>query len=804
MLINYFINVYRNLSRRLTYTIINLAGLTTGIAVCLLIFVIIRFETSFDGFHAKADRLYRVLTEYHFPGSPIFYGAAAPRALPSVIKTAIPDLKRSSGIYASGNDQVLILDDKGQTEKKFRENKGVFAVEPDFFDMFDFPWLAGDPASSLKDPHSAVLTKETAIKYFGDWRNALGRTININNKLLLKVTGILATIPANTDFQFKIVLPYGPLLGFTAAADWGNSSGSHDCYILLPQGETRASFDRQLRALAKKSMPADNKDELVIQPLSEVHYYDSRSHLENFLGRTIAPEVIRVLWIIAAFILLIACINFINLSTAQAVNRAKEVGVRKVLGSNKWQLRKLFLLETFLQVAVSVVLATSLTALVISPVGRILDLPLAFEIFKEPGIPLFVLALSIIITFLAGFYPSILLSGYNPVTALKSKVAASRKSSISLRRGLVVFQFVIAQALIIATVIIVRQMNYFSKESMGFDKDAVVTVPLPGDSAGNSKIDYLRNSLTSMPGIRTVSFNSSPPATDGNNWSDFDFDHGKKGKGMYSIIKFTDAGYLKTYSLPLAAGRNFSSDTAHEIMITENLAHNLDITRAEDALNKEMSLWGGSVKGKIVGVLKDFHSTGFKDKYSQVIMFPSKRGYNNAGIKLTSGNPAATLASIEKLWNKTFPDYVFEYGFLDEYIESFYRQERQQAELYKIFAAIAIFLGCLGLYGLASFMAIQRTKEVGIRKVLGASIQNIIYLFTREFAVLIAIAFLIASPIAWYFMHRWLQDYAFRLPIAWWIFLAVGAASLSVALVTISLNAMKAARANPVKSLRTE
>ena len=363
MIRNYFINVFRNLSRHRNYTIINIAGLTTGIAVCLLIFVIIRFETSFDSFHPKADRLYRVLIEYHHPGDlGIFYGAAAPRPLPSVIKTGFPDLKKSSGIYAGTNNQIIIFDDKGQTENKFKEKKGLFAVEPDFFDMFDFAWLAGSPASSLKDPHSAVLTKETAIKYFGDWKKALGRTIKVDNFLLVKVTGILATIPANTDFQFKIVLPYGHLLGFDAAAGWGGSGDDHDCYILLPPNETQASFTNQLRAFGKKFLPAEDKDEFVIQPLSEVHYYDSHSHTRNFLGRTIAREVIRVLWIIAAFILLIACVNFINLSTAQAVNRAKEVGVRKVLGSSRWQLRNLFLLETFLQVFVSVVLAAGLTA----------------------------------------------------------------------------------------------------------------------------------------------------------------------------------------------------------------------------------------------------------------------------------------------------------------------------------------------------------------------------------------------------------------------------------------------------------
>ena len=802
---NYFTNVIRSLSRRLNYTIINILGLTAGIAVCLLIFIIIRFETSFDSYHKNAPNLYRVLTKFHFPDNELL-GADAPAPLPSVIKTWFPDLKKSSGIASFPNTQIFSLDANGQTDKKFKEKSGVFAVQSDFFDMFDFAWLAGDAHTSLKDPHSAVLTKETASKYFGDWKNALGKTIKVGNRELFYVTGILNTIPANTDFQFKVVLPYGPLLGFSANASWGDEGGgTHDCYVLLPQGETPASFDRQLHAYHQRIFPPADKNEWLIQSLSEVHYYDNHNHLLNFLGRTIARSVIRTLWIIAAFILLIGCVNFINLSTALAVNRAKEVGVRKVLGSTRRQLRKLFLLETFLQVFLSVVLATLVTSLVTVPVGRLLDLPLSFNVFAGSIVPLFLLALSIVVTFLAGFYPSILLSGYNPVNALKSKVSAAKTSGLSLRRGLVVFQFVIAQAMIIATVIIVRQMNYFSNGSMGFDKDAVVTVPLPGDSVGISRIGYLRNKLLSMPGVKMVSFNSTPPATDDNNWSDFVYDRDtSKGKEMWSIPKFTDAEYLPTYGLPLAAGRNFSSDTAHEFIISENIVHKLNIKNPEDVLDKDFAMWGGYLHGKIVGVVKDFHSTGFKDKYSTVILVPFKPQYHSAGIKLSPGDPSATLSSIGRLWNQTFPDYVFTYSFLDESIETFYRQEKQQAELYKIFAAIAIFLGCLGLYGLASFMAIQRTREVGIRKVLGASIQSIVYLFTREFALLIAIALIIASPIAWYFMHQWLQDYAFRLPITWWIFVAGGGASLAIALATISFNALKAARANPVNSLRSE
>jgi ABC-type antimicrobial peptide transport system permease subunit len=801
---NIFTNVIRNLSRRLNYTIINIAGLTAGIAVCLLIFVIIRFETSFDNFHHDADRLYRVISEYHHQGdAQVSDGATVPAPLPSLIKTILPDLKKSSGVFASANDQVLIMDNTGKIEKKFMEPSGLFAVEPEFFDIFDFKWLAGDPHSSLKDPRSVVLTKEIAIKYFGDWKNAIGQTVNIDKTIIGKVRGILADVPANTDFQLKIVVPYGPVLGFSATSNWFNNNNNHGCYFLLPQGETPASIDKQMRAYADKVLPANDKDRFVIQPVSRVHFDESGQNLGNFLGKSISFEVINGLWIMAAFILLIACFNFINLATAQAVNRAREVGVRKALGSSKWQLRRLFLFETFLQVVLSIVMATVLTAAVVPPVGRLLDLPLFFSFFGDPVIPLFLFGLCLLVTFLAGLYPSILLSGYNAVEALKSKMSNPHMGGISLRRALVVFQFVIAQGLIIATVITIMQLNYFNNAPMGFDKDAVITVPV-GPSTKNEKIDYLRNSLLSMPGIRSVTFNSTDPATDDNNYNQFTYNHDTTTSQMYSIQKIADAEYLPTYKIPLVAGRNFSSDTAHEFLVSETYVHDLNIRNPKDVLNKDMSVVGGTKYGKIVGVFKDYHCNGFKENYSRIVIFPYKPLFIFAGIKLNPGNPSATLAAISRLWNQTYPEFVFSYTFLDQSIANFYRQEDEQAALCKIFAGIAIFLSCLGLYGLASFMAIQRIKEVGIRKVLGASIQSIVYLFSREFTLLIVIAFVIASPIAWYFMHRWLEGYAFRITIGWWIFLGSGAASLAVALATVGFNAVKAARANPVRSLRTE
>jgi putative ABC transport system permease protein len=795
---NYFKTAFRSLVRNRTYSIINIAGLAAGIAVFLLIFVIIRFEASFDDFHPNKDRIFRVLTEYHHAGDEVFCGQGVPFPLPATIKHDFPELAQTTGIFARYDNQFLVHGQDGQEPKKFKEPNGMFYVEPGFFQIFQFPWLAGSPAS-LADPKSVALSKETAERWFGDWHQAMGRTITINKRHSFTVTGILATIPPNTDFQLKIVLPYASL-NFAKETDWGSTSSDHACYILLPPGMTAASLEPGLRAFSKKYRSADDKDELTLQSLSLVHHHYDRDP-GNFSGKTVRPEVVRAMWMIASFILLIACMNFINLSTAQAVNRAREVGVRKVLGSGRADLKVQFLLETLIIVCCSLLLALGLTLLALPPVAKLLDLGLSLSLLFQHVVLYMLAGLALVVTLLAGFYPAVVLAGFNPITALKSKVAAR---GIVLRRGLVVLQFVIAQGLIIATVIMLRQMNYFRHGSMGFEKEAVIDVPFPADSVGITKIDYLKNELKTMKGVKNVSFSSSEPATADNNWTTFTFDNAPKKTDWYVLNKFADSDFLKTYNLPLVAGRNFqANDSIAEFLITEQVVKQLGLRRAEDALNKPIDLWG-SFKGRVVGVLKDFHSTGFKDGYSPVMILKSKRAYSFAGIKLYPGDVPGTLASVEQLWNKTFPDYVFEYQFLDEKIGEFYKQETQLSHLYQLFAGIAIFLSCLGLYGLASFMAVQRIREIGIRKVLGASVQHIVGLFSREFVLLIGLAFLVAAPIAWYFMHQWLANYVYRIDISWWIFVVSGAAAILIAVLSVSFQAIRAALSNPVKSLRSE
>ena len=815
MLKNYFKIAGRNLLRNKGYAAINIIGLSVGICVCLVIFIIIQFQTSFDDFHTKKDHIYRVLTErYNAKSAEITNDKDVPLPLPKALQTSFPQIEQVAPFFASHDDALLIEDNHGNTENVFKEQKGVFFTTVSFFKIFDFPLLAGSYAS-LNDPNNVFLTKETAEKYFGNWQNAIGKAIKIqvggyifeHGTEVLKVSGILATIPANTDFQLKVVVSYGT--GFTGSilarsTNWEDRTASGlGCYILLPANTSVDDLNKQLRAFSHRVQAADNKDEHVVQALNAIHY-DTQSG--NYGNNAVNRQLLNVLWLIAGFILLIACVNFINLSTAQAVNRAKEVGVRKVLGSSRSQLRAQFIVETFLIVLSSVILAVGITFFVLPTVGHLLDISLSLNIISDPFVILFLFATIVFVTAAAGFYPAILLSGFNPVNALKSKFSVNNANGLSLRRGLVIFQFVIAQALIIGTLIIARQMNYFMNQPLGFDKDAVINVPFRVDSLRLSRLEYLKKQLMLINGVQRVSLSSNTPVENGNDlWSTIKYNNASGESDFKAITKFADNDYVSTYKLQLIAGRDIQpSNMTREFLVNESLLRSLGIRNPNEILNKQISIWNGQIKCPVVGVLKDFNDRSFRDGLAPLIITTDNAMYSQVGIKMATSNIASTMQSFKKIFEQTFPDFVYEYQFLDEKIGNFCKQENQLAILYKIFAAIAIFLSCLGLYGLASFMAVQRIKEVGIRKILGASAGNIVYLFSREFVVLITIAFAIAAPIAWYYMNQWLQGYVYRINISWWLIAVGGVAAIIIALATISFQAIKAAIANPVKNLRSE
>lgn len=803
MIKNLFKTAWRNVYRQKAYTFINIIGLGSGIAVCLVIFVLIQFHTSFDNFHAKKDRTYRLLTEYHHADSKeIFYGKGVSWAIPQFLKQYIPGVQEVAPVFNARQEQMQVLNAEGEVLKKFKETQGVFATTPAFFRIFDFPMLQGSP-NVLKDPNIVLLSQATAERYFGDWHKAIGQSIKWNNQTTMKVAGIIKNAPVNTDFDLQIVMSLGT--GWTERMvkehEWNGTMGSFGCYVLVPPGMTGDYLTAQARAMVKKNHEPDNKDSEIAQALNAVHY-DTKAG--DFSDKSISPQMITMLWMIASFILVIACVNFINLATAQAINRAKEVGIRKVLGGNRGQLQIQFLAETLVIVLISLILAVIISLIAIPMIGKIMDLALSAAMLLQFKVAAFVAGLVVVVTVVAGFYPSMVLSGFNPINALKSKLASKVPKGISLRHALVVFQFVIAQGLIICTFIIVKQMNYFTKQSMGFAKDAIVNVPFPGDSAGISKLDYLKQRLATIKGVEATSLNSSRPADGDEDWTNFIFENSPKRVDFYSIIKMVDENYAPLYKLKFAAGHNLSqSDTIREFLVNEALVAKLGISKPEDALNKQIA-FNDKVKGKIVGVLKNYHNRSFKEEYAPLLISSNKKQFSLASIQLSAANFKSALPEVGKAWNDIYPEFVFEYEFVDDQLASFYKQENQLSQIYQCFAVVAILLSCLGLYGLASFMAVQRIKEVGIRKVLGSSVSGIVYLFSKEFVVLIVIGFAIASPITWYLMDKWLQDYTYKISINWSIFAMAGGIAVCIALATVSFQLIKAALVNPIKSLRSE
>lgn len=797
---NYFKTAIRNLGRNKGYAFVNITGLAVGVAACLLIFLVIQYETSFDNFHANKERIYRVSTKFNRDG-----GAGYTRGicfpLGKQLPLDYPQLEHVASLFSAQGDQLTVMDESGRnTQKKFKED-GLFFIEPKFFSIFNFPFLTGNPQTALSSPNTAVMTQKAAEKYFGDWHTAIGKTIKYDNDKICKVTGILKDIPDNTDFPIQVAISFKTSRN-DSSRDWVSTRGGLNTYVVLPPGLTAESFSKSLVAFGKKHIPADyaNKQGYVLQPLTDIHF---NKQFGTYNGSTFGRELITALSIIGLFLLVIACINFINLSTAQAVNRAKEVGVRKVLGSRKRQLIIQFLSESFLITLAAVIIACIISLSVLPLLNQLLLTKIIFH--ADAGLILFLLGTIVLVTFLSGLYPAIVLSGFNPITALKSRLMGNTKGGISLRRALVVLQFTVAQALIIGTLIVLSQMNYFKTAPMGFDKEAVVNIPLPGDSLSNTKLDAIKAQLQQQPGVKAISFSTFSISDDSHWGSDFTYDNAAKPVNFSADLKWADANIFSMYNLQMAAGKPYTPcDTIKDFVINETTVKMLGLKSPNDAIGKKISFWDGQLNGHIVGVVKDFNGASMVKAIAPIVMSTWKENYANLSVKLQPQNIKPTLAAIEKIWTAAYPNSIYEYKFLDEKIAAYYKQEEQLSQLYTIFAGIAIFISCLGLYGLVSFMAAQRVKEIGVRKVLGASVANIVYLFSKEFTILIAIAFVIAAPLAYYFMHNWLQNFEFRITPGVGVFALTIVASIAIAWLTAGYRAFKAAMANPVKSLRTE
>jgi len=669
--------------------------------------------------------------------------------------------------------------------------------------VFKYEWLAGSP-SVLEVPDNTVLTKKLAGKYFGDWKNAVGQLLKLDNKITVKVAGIINDPPANTDFPLSIITSYKTVKAnaemYSYADSWNSLSSNFQVFMLLPQNLSAANIDAQLLKFSKKNYVVRSSVKTsFLQPLSDIHF-DKR--FPNFGDHITSKATLWTLLLIGLFIIVMACINFINLSTAQAVGRSKEIGIRKVLGSIRSQLFGQIIGETALIVIFSILLAIVISTLCLPFIKHIASIHEPLGFFNTESI-LFLIGLGAAVTLLAGTYPALILSGFRPVLALKNKITSATVGGISVRRGLVVAQFAISQILIIATIVAITQMSFVKNADLGFNQQAVLLFNANGDSTMHSRQESFKQKLLQLPGVKAVSFNADAPSSDNGWFTNFAFDHKPDEKFQLSL-KFADEDYFKTFELQFLAGNPYDkSDTIKDVVINETLVKQLGLKDPQRAIGKEIRLGGGRWN-TIVGVVKDFKTSSLREAIKPTLFAERKEYYGVTSIKLNSSNIPKTKADIESLWNQYFPEYAFTTSFMEENIRQFYEQEDQLELLYKIFAGIAIFISCLGLYGLVSFMAIQKTKEIGVRKVLGASVKNIIYLFSKEFTILILIGSVIAVPVAYFMMNHWLQNFNFRIKMNVGIFLTGILISVIIAWIAVGYKSIKAAVANPVKSLRSE
>ncbi len=798
MIKNYFKTAFRNILRNKTHSLVNIAGLVVGFAAFLLIFLVVEYEESFDNFHANKENIYRVVRIGKDPVNPE-YRSGVPFPVTQTLHTELPQLKNTAAIYGYGTAQVNIVAPDGTVLKKLKAHN-IALAEPDFFRIFNFGLAEGNIKTALNDPDAALLTKEEATRYFGSWKGVVGKTISLFNTNI-KITGILNNPPSNTDFSLGLVLSYRNLTKDLDPADWNRIDDANYCFIQLHDKASLAQFTASLAAFTKKHItPVNPGYSLSVQPLSEMHF-DSR--FGNFTGRTFSHDLIFALRLIGLFLLVIACVNFVNLTTAQSINRAREVGVRKVLGGRRSQLILQFLGETGITTFIALLLALIVVIFCIPFVNSLLYIQLPASALLNAGTVTFILGALVLVTFLSGFYPALVLSGFKPVTVLKS-ITISGSKGISLRRALVVLQFVIAQALIIGTLVVASQMDYFRNADLGFNKEAVINTGFPGDSLSHTKMDFFRNEISKIPGVQKISFSTFTPTTDGGWFADLQTEkNGSPNSSMIISMKPADTGYFSLYQLPLVAGRvYFPSDTLREFMVNETVVKNMGIRLPADAIGKLITVWGKQLP--IVGVVKDFHTNSLRDPIGAVVFTTNKNSYGLTSIKVNMKQVKSVIASLEKTWNQYYPDYMFEYSFLDQSVADYYKQENQLSQLYKVFSGIAIFISCLGLYGLIAFMAVQRRKEISIRKVLGAPVRDIVVMLSKEFTLLITLAFIIASPVAWYVMNQWLQQYTYRVNVGVGFFVLTIATSLCIAWLTVGYTAIRAAIANPVKSLHTE
>jgi putative ABC transport system permease protein len=789
MLKSYLKLALRNIIRSASYSIINVSGLALGIMCALLIFSLVTYHLNFEDFHNDAGRIYRFVTEQH--RDEVSYSSSVPPAFGKTFRDDYTYAEKIARLYTV--HEALISIEDGSDLKKFTEN-AAFA-DPEFFEVFNFPLVSGTHAKILTEPNTAIITERIAKKFFGD-RSPLDKTIRLENRLDFKVTGVLKDIPDNTDLRAEIYLSYitvGQYNEWIARDDsWGGITTELQTFGKLRKGATPEEVEAVLPTYVKKFRShSKNVHHYKLQPLDDIHFNAE-------YGGVMEKRTLVVLSIVGFFLIFTACLNFINLATAQAVTRAKEVGVRKTLGSGRAQLFWQFTLETGIIVVFATVIAFTFAYSLLPLVNELFSTRVQFDLMRDMRLVLFIPALMLIVTLLSSSYPGMILSGFKPVQALKGKLTGS--GNFNMRRSLITVQFTISQILLIGLIVVVYQMKYFKDTDMGFNQEAIVMVPT---GSNDEKMKTLKHKFAQIPHVESVTACFTSPSSQ-NIWATtLFFDNRSEQEGFAITFRGADENYLSTFDIPLVAGRNLlPSDTIREFLVNETLVRKLNLL-PEDILGKNIRV-NGEWSGPVAGVVKDFHDQSLHADISPVFITTMNDYYQNYAIKISMQDSKKTLAALEQAWTETYPELIYQYDFLDELTAEFYQTEETMLQLIEVFSFIALFIGCMGLYGMASFMSLQKTKEIGIRKVLGGSVSHILWIFGKEFSRLILLAFLLAAPVGWFVMSRWLQNYAYHIDMNLWIFVAEIAIIAAIVLFTVGYKALKSAVMNPVNALRTE
>jgi len=802
MLTNYFKTALRNLLRQRSNALINISGLTLGITCSLLLFLMVTYQSSFDNFHVKKDRIYRIVHQSDGNHGNKDYQAGVQPVLPEAVRTDFPEAEQV--VFTSYRSDALVTIPQRQGEsKKYQEERGVVYTESNFFQVFDRAVLTGTVTHGLDQPNEAVISKGLAKKYFGR-EDVLGEVVRFEN-LDYKINAVVENAPPNTDLPFDLFLSYVSIKKRSEADGWHSIWSDEQCYVLMKTGEDVNKVSQRFPDFIKKYQGDDDRHLVYfLQPLTEVHHDERYS---NYSYNTVSKGMITALGAIAVILIITACINFINLSTAEAIKRSKEVGIRKTLGSSRAQLIYQFLGETTFVTLTSMILALALVQLALGFINPYLEVSLSLDLRHDLSLWIYLLSVTVSVSLLSGLYPAFVISGFRPALALKNLAATRGTSGYTLRRSLVVLQFCISQFFIIGTIVIISQMNYFRTKDLGFNKEAILVAALPymeddvQRQQAVQKNRTLRDVMMRVPGVEMASLANTPPSSSSTSNTNFSI-AGVEGD-FRTQIKQVDGNYVGLFQMPLVAGKNLDDyDTARGYLVNEKLAHIAGFKDPKEIIGRELTVWDR--KFPVVGVLKDFHTVSLHRPIEATLLMNKAKGFESLALKIDMRQAPDVIKALQTQWEAAYPQHLFEYQFLDDNIAEFYKSEQRMSVLMSAFTAMAVFIGCLGLFGLATFMTNQRTKEIGVRKVLGATVESIVFMFSKEFFKLVVFGFLLAAPLAWWMMDQFLSEFEYKINLGPALFLSGFGVAILIAISTVSYKSIRAATRNPVQSLRYE